>query len=371
MDTEYKKAANITVIVAGIAAALWLLFKYALGALAPFLLAAALAALISPLARTVSKRTKIPHKPLCAILLIAIFSILAALSYLAISRLLFELGSLLGRLSENPEIISQTLEKFASAFTRDEGGLGAIGKIFQSEAFVNLGIDVNELLRSALESLISALTSALPSAAVGIVAKIPSVILFTVVFLISAFYFASDGQRIWGALFSLLPSSWQRKLPALKQKFSTTVSGYIKAYLLIMLMTFLEAFVGLSILRVNYAFIIAIIIAIVDVLPILGTGTVLIPWALFAFFSSDIRLGVGLLVLYGVTLIVRQLVEPKIVGSTLGIHPLLTLASVYIGLELIGFVGIFAGPMVALFVKETVGEDKKSNYSNHSQKSES
>jgi sporulation integral membrane protein YtvI len=198
----------------------------------------------------------------------------------------------------------------------------------------------------------------------------PSVILFTVVFLISAFYFASDGQRIWGALFSLLPSSWQRKLPALKQKFSTTVSGYIKAYLLIMLMTFLEAFVGLSILRVNYAFIIAIIIAIVDVLHILGTGTVLIPWALFAFFSSDIRLGVGLLVLYGVTLIVRQLVEPKIVGSTLGIHPLLTLASVYIGLELIGFVGIFAGPMVALFVKETVGEDKKSNYSNHSKKSD-
>jgi sporulation integral membrane protein YtvI len=359
MDTEYKKAANITIIVAGIAVVLWLLFRYALGALAPFLLAAALAALISPLARAISKRTKIPQKPLCAILLIAVFSILAFLAYIAVSRLLFELGSLLGRLSENPEIISQTIEKFAAAFTHGEGGLGALGKIFKSEAFVNLGIDVNALLRSALESLVSALTSALPGAAVGLVAQIPSVILFTIVFLISAFYFASDGQRIWGALFSLLPSSWQKKLPALKQKFSTTVSGYVKAYLLIMLMTFLETFVGLSIMRVNYAFIIAVVIAIVDVLPILGTGTVLIPWAIFAFVSSDIRLGIGLLVLYGVTLIVRQLVEPKIVGSTLGIHPLLTLASVYIGLELLGFIGIFAGPMVALFIKEATRNNNK------------
>ena len=124
-------------------------------------------------------------------------------------------------------------------------------------------------------------------------------------------------------------------------------------------MTFLEAFVGLSILGVNYAFILAVVIAIVDVLPILGTGTVLVPWAIFAFISSDIRLGIGLLVLYGVTLIVRQLVEPKIVGSTLGIHPLLTLASVYIGLELLGFIGIFVGPMVALFIKEATRNNTK------------
>ena len=106
------------------------------------------------------------------------------------------------------------------------------------------------------------------------------------------------------------------------------------------------------------ASILAIVIAIVDVLPILGTGTVLIPWAIFAFVSSDIRLGIGLLVLYGVTLVVRQLVEPKIVGSTLGIHPLLTLASVYIGLELLGFIGIFAGPLVALFITDATGGSK-------------
>ena len=96
----------------------------------------------------------------------------------------------------------------------------------------------------------------------------------------------------------------------------------------------------------------AIVISVVDILPVLGAGTVLIPWAIFAFLKSDTPLGVGLLILYAVTLVARQFIEPKIVGSTLGIHPLATLASVYLGLRFLGFVGIFIGPMVALLLRE-------------------
>ena len=110
--------------------------------------------------------------------------------------------------------------------------------------------------------------------------------------------------------------------------------------------------IGLSILGAKYAFIMAIVISVVDVLPILGSGAVLVPWAIIACLSSDTPLGVGLLVLYAVTLIIRQIAEPRIVGSTLGLHPLATLAAVYLGLKLIGFAGIFIGPMVAMMLRE-------------------
>jgi sporulation integral membrane protein YtvI len=129
-----------------------------------------------------------------------------------------------------------------------------------------------------------------------------------------------------------------------------TLSGYLKAYLLIMLITFFEVFIGLSILKVNYAFILAIVIAIVDILPVLGTGAVLVPWAILAFIGGNAPLGIGLIVLYGVTLIARQIIEPRIIGSTLGLHPLMTLASVYIGLKLLGLAGIFIGPILALLL---------------------
>ena len=107
----------------------------------------------------------------------------------------------------------------------------------------------------------------------------------------------------------------------------------------------------------------AIVISVVDILPILGTGTVLVPWAIFAFLTSSTPLGVGLLFLYAVTLVVRQLAEPRIVGGAIGVHPLATLASVYLGLRFLGFIGIFIGPMTALllrevFFKETGGVEK-------------
>ena len=173
-------------------------------------------------------------------------------------------------------------------------------------------------------------------------------------------YFATDSGTISSGLLSILPDKWQKKLPHLKLKLTKTLTGYLKAYLLIMLITFLEVFVGLSVLGAEYAFILALIVAIVDLLPILGTGTVLVPWSVFAFLGSDIGLGIGLLVLYGVTIVVRQIIEPKIVGKAVGLHPLATLASVYIGLELLGFAGIFIGPIIVMFLfrKDTKAADE-------------
>lgn len=352
MDTEYRKAANITVIVAGIAIFLWIFFKYALSALMPFLLAAVISALVSPMAKRLSKKTKIPQKISAGVILILIFALTVSLLYFAISRLILELGDLLARLSENPEMIGNKVQGIVDKLTANGTHFSFLQKIFESEALKSLGIDINSALRDALGSMISSLTGALPSAAVSLVKEIPNVLLFIIVFLIAAFYFSADAVSISDALSEILPSKWLEKIPVIKEKFKKTVTGYLKAYFFIMLLTFFEMLIGLTVLGVEYAFIMAIIISVVDILPILGTGAVLVPWAIFAFMSSNTPLGVGLLILYAVTLVVRQLAEPKIVGSTLGIHPLATLASVYLGLKFLGFVGIFVGPMVALLMRE-------------------
>lgn len=359
MDTDYRRAANITVIVAGVVLAAWVFFRYALSALLPFLLAAVIAALVSPVSEWISKKTKIPKKLTSAVVLILLFSLMSALLYLAISRLIGELGDLLSRLSENPELIGNTFSSIIDRVTGNGTHFSFLQSILESESLKNLGIDLTGLLQDAIGSLISSLTSALPVAAISLIKGIPSWILFVIVLLIAAYYFSSDGDSVGRGLSSVLPERWQARIPVIKDKFKRTVTGYIKAYFLLMLLTFFEMMIGLTILGVEYAFIMAIVISVVDILPILGAGTVLVPWAIFACLTSNTPLGVGLLILYAVTLIIRQIAEPRIVGSTLGIHPLATLASVYIGLKLIGFIGIFVGPMAAMMLRELFFKTEK------------
>lgn len=321
----------------------------------PFLAALLISAIVSPLAEKVSKKTKIPQKITAAGLIVLLFLAFATLLYYTMVRLIGEIGSLIDRLSADPEAVSHFIDQLAKKLNGFGDRFTFLKKILNSESMKNLGLDLDRLLPETLTSFLSALTSKLPSAAVNVVSKIPSALLFTAVFLISAFYFSTDRKKIARYFSSILPDHWKNKLPLLKGKVAQTLTGYLKAYLLLMLLTFTEVFLGLTILGAEYAFFMSLIIAVVDILPILGTGTVLIPWALISFAMGDARLGTGLLILYGVVLILRQLTEPKIVGNSIGLHPLATLASVYIGLKIMGLSGIFIGPVIAIFIKGLMG----------------
>ena len=316
------------------------------------MLAAIIAAIVSPAAQYLSAKTKISQKLISAVLVILFFSSLVAICAFVVMRLIGELGDLIDRLSSNPEAISGFVEAIVDRISALGEKFGMLGKIFQSDAIKQLGIDPDAILLDALSSLLSAITSSLPSAAMGMITNIPSFILFLAVFLISAFYLCTDGEKIKHSVASKLPERWQSILPSFKIKFKRAIGGYIKAYLCLMSITFAEMLIGLSILGVKYVLLLAILISIVDILPILGTGTILIPWAIFAFATSDTSLGIGLLVIYAASLIIRQIAEPKIVGTSLGIHPLATLASIYLGIKFIGLSGIFLGPIVTLLIKE-------------------
>jgi predicted PurR-regulated permease PerM len=130
-----------------------------------------------------------------------------------------------------------------------------------------------------------------------------------------------------------------------------------RAYGLIMFITFCENFLGLTILNLigvmknSYVFVIAICIAVFDILPVAGSGGILIPWSLIALVSGNVGQCVGLLILYAVITVIRQYIEPKIVGDSLGVNPLVTLAGLYFGLKLFGFMGMFIVPICVMTLK--------------------
>ena len=133
----------------------------------------------------------------------------------------------------------------------------------------------------------------------------------------------------------------------IKRQFFLSLKGFVKAYFLLFLLSFSQLFLGLVLLRIKEAFSISFTIAIIDLLPVLGCGTILIPWAIICLILGKGALGIGLFILYLVILIVRQFAEPKILGSSIGLHPLISLFLVIVGLQFFGFCGMILFPLAA------------------------
>jgi sporulation integral membrane protein YtvI len=154
--------------------------------------------------------------------------------------------------------------------------------------------------------------------------------------------------RLKSKLELYLTEQTRMKVFVVTSELSKAGIGFIKAQIILSLITFFMAFVGLSILQVSYTALLSLLIVIVDILPILGTGSVLVPWAIVAILQGNHFLGIGLIILFLVITVVRRIVEPKVYSSSLGISPLAALISLYIGFKLLGIVGVFLGPAMVI-----------------------
>lgn len=182
-------------------------------------------------------------------------------------------------------------------------------------------------------------------------AFLPNALLSAAVVIIATYYFAVDRVRVNCFFLSLFPKNVRPLLKSAKDVLANTVGKYLRAYGLLFLITFLELLAAFIIIGVEYSFVLALVIALVDVLPVLGTGTVLIPWGAVSLISGNYGLGIGLLITYAVITVVRQIIEPRIIGKFIGLSPLAALASMYIGLRLMGIAGIFIFPIGAIILK--------------------
>lgn len=156
------------------------------------------------------------------------------------------------------------------------------------------------------------------------------------------------------------PSTWMKKLRVHLNELTKTLGGYLKAQAILILISFIEVLVGLYIfkfigLNVQYPLLAALGIGFVDALPILGSGTVIVPWAIISAFNGDINLAIALLILLVIIMVVRQVLEPRIVSGQIGIHPIFTLIAMYTGFKFIGITGLLLGPIILIILKNIYG----------------
>ena len=340
MDNErLRRYAYLSVVSFFILLSFIIIIKYALVPLLPFLIAWGIAFLVRPVAVCISKRLKLPRRAVSGAL--ALFSTLLFLGVLLfiVWLLLRQMWGLLSGLIDGggfDELLSVVMSE------------GALGKLFGS-----LGESVAQTLYSIAASLLSSLASIIS----GWVRVVPKVVLFIIITVVASVYFSVDLEGINAAIKAVIPKSTAARLIKFKDGFISFGLKYLRAYLILMSVSFVVVLLGLTLLKVKYALLLALVIAMLDVLPVIGVGTVIIPWSVFCFAIGRGGLGAGLLVLLLVHEIVRQVIEPKILGKSLGIHPLITLILLYVGLAVFGVTGLLLVPVVCVVLDILAGKN--------------
>lgn len=360
---EKRRAFLIDLLyVAAIIGLVYVFFKYCFSVAAPFLLSFFFAVVLQRPLRWLDKKTKNKCHTLWSILLVILLVAIILGPVISIFAALFkEIGNFISYLGEQlndlPTFLVTLQNEILKAlkFLPDSIYTSVSENITQF--FGNL---VNDFDVSKLGINMNSITSGLSNGISGVysvVKNIPSIIIGVVIGIIACILFTKDYKRVVRFIKLQLPEKHKNLLSETKKVFSSTILKMCRAYGLIMFITFCENFLGLSILNLigvmdnSYVFVIAIGIAVFDILPVAGSGGILIPWALVALVSGNVGQCIGLLIIYAIITVIRQYIEPKIVGNSLGVHPLVTLAGLYFGLKLFGFMGMFIVPICVMTVK--------------------
>ena len=197
---------------------------------------------------------------------------------------------------------------------------------------------IGEIISSVSVSLVGGLSSLLATSLPGLFIKL-------LLMIISTFFIAVDYRKLTHFILRQLSPAGKHILFEIKQYIVGTLFVCIRSYALIMSITFVELAIGLSIIGVDRAVLIALGIAVFDILPVLGTGGIMLPWAAIRALAGDYRMAISLFVVYLIITVIRNIIEPKIVGQQIGLHPVVTLISMFVGLQLFGAVGLFGLPI--------------------------
>lgn len=333
-----EKIEQIALLLLGIVCGgilLVVFLRYILPVILPFIIAWLVAFTVREPAKKLNAITHIPSKVLRPALAI-LFTLLV---FSVVGILVWQLASFLWR------------------FASDVSESGALYMILDTLANPSLplpdGINAEGLgqsIRDGIEKLLSSVISTLGNLIADIAAFVPKSFLFVIITVISLVYFSVDLERINSVIKRLLPQKIGRVVSDTRRRLFTVIGKYVKSYLQIMLIIFTIVLIGFLIIGVENAVGVAILVSLVDLLPILGIGTVMIPWAIFSLAIGEHVRAVGLLVLFVVAVVIRELAEPKIVGENLGIHPLITLIAIYVGYALFGFIGLILFPVIAVLI---------------------
>lgn len=355
---ESRRAFLINFLYFGVIVGLYyFIVKYALGYIFPFLFAAALAVFLQKPINKLKELMHIKsHGPISFVMVLLIVVIIVSLLCVAGFLIYYELRDffvfLFGQFSSLNEMF-ETIEKLA---------VDVVAKLptaIQDSAttLVNKVFDKVDAFGTGEGSFDFSMLSAPLSGAWSVIKGMPSAVIAFLVTIISCFFMTADYEGVSALILSMIPEKKRAKAVSAKHTMTYGVGKMIRAYATIMLITFGEMFLGLYFMKLigvytgGYIAIIAFVTCVVDIVPVFGTGTVVIPWALYNLFFGSPKLGVGLLILYAVITVIRQIVEPKLVANQAGLPAIVTIMAMFVGTKLFGTFGILILPFTVIILK--------------------
>lgn len=309
----------------------------------PFVIGWIISLIAAPLARFLEEKLKIKRKAVSAFVIIVVLACVVLLVYGICAKLINEA---VGFANELPEL----WHKVEMEFNRIGNNLDVFYRRLPVDLQERLVIIGNEL-GNFFSDIIGDIGTPTFTAVGNVAKRLPDIFMAVIMTLLSAYFFVADKASLSGFIKKNMPGSIYYRFELIRRSLQNAIGGYFKAQFKIEIWVYIIVFIGLMILKVNFAFLIAFGIAFLDLLPVFGTGTVMLPWAVIAILSGEYKMAIGLLIIWGVGQLVRQLIQPKIMGDSIGIAPIPTLFLLYIGYKLAGVAGmIFALPIGIIFI---------------------
>lgn len=324
----------------------WILagLKFLLPATLPFWIGFAIAYCLKPLTLWLTSHLKLRRKNAAFSVLLLFYLFLGLLLWSALSLFLQQSASVMEQL---PTLYREHIQPLFHRFT-----LGINGMLDDfSPRTAKLLIEKSQDFSSGLSTAIGELSATVLTRASGLAKRLPFWLTTVAFSILCSVFISSEYNSIIKFLFELIPKRFQPLLIKGKHFLLGSLLGILKAYSILLLLTFLQLLLGFFLLRITQPLLWAVLLALLDFLPFIGTGLVLIPWGIYHLLNGRSALGVGLLLLYAILTIIHNLMEPKLLSNSVGLHPILTLLSMYAGLNFFGFFGLLLAPVAALLLR--------------------
>ncbi|MDR7073762.1 sporulation integral membrane protein YtvI [Fictibacillus barbaricus] len=324
---------------------------YISGILYPFIAGAIIALIINPIVSFLVKRFKINRALAVIISLLALLGFVVLLIILLIQEMMTGFAYIA---HEIPGYIEELVYYFENYFKTN------VLPLYHDllSIYSKLGSNQQETVMDNIEKVGTNITTNATDITQGVIngvslmiVSLPTILTVFTFSLLAAFFISKDWYRLTGYVTSVFPDKLTHTVEAVYIELRKALIGFLKAQLTLISITAFIVLTGLLILRIDYAVTISILIGAIDLLPYLGTGAVFLPWIAYCFLTGNFPLTIGLSILYGIVVIQRQVMEPKLLSSTIGLDPLATLISLFAGFQLFGFIGLIIGPVFLVILR--------------------
>ena len=316
----------------------------------PFLIAFIIYLLIEPLIKFFMKKMKLNRKLSSIIIFLIIFSII-------IGGVVWGIVSLVSEATNLLEMLNLYINK---AYTQIQENISKI-----NIEKLSISKDILELFKNSSQEILVKISNWMTNFLtkfINVITSIPTISIYIAITIMSLYFMCTDKIYMLDFLEHHMPQKWVQKIGKRIREITSSLGGYLKAEAILIIISFIISLIGLYVFKIfgmniKYPLLIALGIGFVDALPILGSGAVMVPWAVISALNGDIKLGISIVVLWIIMSIVRQFLEPKIVSGKIGIHPIFTLIAMYTSFKLIGVMGMLVGPIVLIILKSIFAKE--------------